>query len=100
LFLQDELVRSFGAARAGGFHNSTVRGSTTVKTKATIRRNTVTATLAGLIALGSGISFAGSDNANSSSVTHDINPVINPYSPAYGHPYRHGVVPTAKCTSR
>ena len=46
-----------------------------------------------MVALGCGVSFAANDAA-SNGVTHYINPVSNPYSPAFGHPYRHGVIPT------
>jgi hypothetical protein len=53
---------------------------------------TVAAALLSLVA-GTAIASSddGSNNMTSNTATH---PVGNPYAPAYGHPYRHGAVPT------
>ncbi len=70
------------------------------------RRRTVAAGLSGLVALAlTGLALAapadaagnGGQHAHGNQGTHGKR---DPYAPAYGHPYRHGAVPTRETNSR
>ncbi|EWT03077.1 hypothetical protein N865_03955 [Intrasporangium oryzae NRRL B-24470] len=47
-----------------------------------------------------GLGAAGTVAAASPAPSSDASPVANPYSPAYDHPYRHGVVPTRELNTQ
>ncbi len=61
--------------------------------RGTIRRLAVSVAGTGLL-LGAAATQVPSVAAGQSASTGHAQPVSNPYSPAYGHPYRRGVVPT------
>jgi hypothetical protein len=57
------------------------------------KRRVINAVITVIAALTAAAAMALTAGGASASTVHSA-PVTNPYSPAYGHPYRHGVVPT------
>jgi serine protease len=61
------------------------------------------AMVSALLSVGAGVAFAGSGGASQASQTNvqSANAQnVNPYSPRYQHPYRHGAVPTREAHAR
>ncbi len=58
------------------------------------RRARITLAAAASIALATGLAMSATSAQASTSSTPSTGTVTNPYSPSYGHPYRHGALPT------
>jgi hypothetical protein len=63
-------------------------------------RRALRTAIAVLIPLATAGMAAMTSTATASAATSAGQPVVNPYSPAYQHPYRHGVVPTLPTASK